>query len=47
VLRIDNGGEIMKNNTPYTPQHNGVLERKNMTLMDKESFMLSGAGLGK
>jgi transposase InsO family protein len=46
-LRIDNGGEYVKNNftsycttqgiqmqhiVPYTPQKNGVVERKNRTL---------------
>jgi transposase InsO family protein len=36
-----------KNNTPYTPQKNGVAERMNKTLMEKERCMLSGVGLGK
>jgi transposase InsO family protein len=30
--------------TPYTPQQNGVVERMNMTLMEKTRCMLSGAG---
>jgi hypothetical protein len=33
--------------TPYTPQPNGVVERMNMTLMEKSRCMLSGVGLGK
>jgi hypothetical protein len=32
--------------TPYTPQHNGVVERMNRTLMEKARSMLSGVGLG-
>ena len=36
-----------KNNTPYTPQQNGVAERMNMTLMEKERSMLSGVELGQ
>jgi transposase InsO family protein len=32
--------------TPYTPQHNGVVERMNKTLMEKERSMLNGVGLG-
>jgi hypothetical protein len=31
----------------YTPQQNGVVERMNMTLMEKTRFMLSGVRLGK
>jgi transposase InsO family protein len=52
VLRTDNGGEFYKkygiarnNTTPYTPQHNGFAERINMTLMEKERNILSGAEL--
>jgi transposase InsO family protein len=33
--------------TPYTPQQNGVVERMNITLMEKTIYMLSGASLGK
>ena len=33
--------------TPYTPQHNGVVERMNRYLMEKERSMPSGAGLGQ
>jgi hypothetical protein len=40
-------GIARKNNTPYTPQQNGVAERMNMTLMEKSRCMLSGAELGK
>jgi transposase InsO family protein len=35
------------NNTPYTPQQNGVAERMNKTLMENERCMLSGVRLGK
>ena len=35
------------NTTPYTPQQNGVVERMNRTLMEKERCMLSGAGIGQ
>jgi hypothetical protein len=56
VLRTDNGGELCgkyfeecviacQNTTLYTPQQNGVAERMNITLMDKERSMLSGARL--
>jgi transposase InsO family protein len=34
-----------KNTTPYTPWQNGVVERMNMTLMDKSRIMLSGVGI--
>eukprot|EP00253_Pinus_taeda_P033481 PITA_33481 len=33
--------------TPYTHQQNGVAERMNKTLMERERSMLSGAGLGQ
>jgi transposase InsO family protein len=33
-----------KKTTPYTPQHNGVAERMNMTLMEKARSMLNSAG---
>jgi len=32
--------------TPYTPQHSGVVQRMNKTLMEKSRCMLSGAELG-
>jgi hypothetical protein len=32
---------------PYTPQHNGVAERMNKTLMEKARSMLSDVGLGQ
>jgi len=35
------------NTTPYTPQQNEVVERMNITLMDKARSMLSGAGLSQ
>ena len=38
-------GIAWKNTTPYTPQQNGVAERMNKMLMEKERSMLSGAGL--
>jgi transposase InsO family protein len=34
-------------NTPYTPQQNGVIERMNMTLMERARSMLNGVGLGQ
>jgi transposase InsO family protein len=40
-------GIARQNNTPYTPQKNGVAERMNRTLMEKSRCMLSGAGLGQ
>jgi hypothetical protein len=40
-------GIARQKTTPYTPQHNGVAERMNRTLMEKERCMLSGVGLGK
>ena len=36
-----------QNTTPYTPQHNGVVERMNRTLMEKARSMLSSAGIGQ
>ena len=33
--------------TPYTPQHNGVAEMMNRTLMEKARSMLSSAGIGQ
>src|SRR5271168_1572192 len=33
--------------TPYTPHQNGVAERMNKTLMERERSMLSGSGLGQ
>jgi hypothetical protein len=36
-----------KKTTPYTPQHNGVVERMNRTLMEKARCMLSGAEIGQ
>ena len=38
-------GIARQNNTPYTPQQNGVAERMNITLMEKDRNMLSDAGL--
>jgi transposase InsO family protein len=40
-------GISRKNTTSYTPQQNGVTERMNMKLMEKERSMLSGAELGQ
>ena len=40
-------GIARKKTTPYTPQQNGVAERMNRTLMEKERCMLSGVMLGK
>ena len=36
-----------QNNTPYTPQQNGVAERMNRTLTKKARSMLSSAGIGQ
>ena len=38
-------GIARKNKTPYTPQHNGIVERINRTLMEKARSMLSDVGL--
>jgi transposase InsO family protein len=40
-------GIAHQNTTPYTPQQNGVFERMNKTLMDKEMSMHSGVGFAK
>ena len=40
-------GIARKNNTPYTPQQNRVVERMNRTLMEKERSMLSSVGIGQ
>jgi transposase InsO family protein len=40
-------GIAYQNTTPYTPQQNGVSERMNKKLMDKERNMLSGARLAQ
>jgi hypothetical protein len=42
-----NCGIARQNTTPYTPQQNGVAERMNRMMMEKERCMLSGAGLGQ
>ena len=39
-------GIAWQKTTPYTPQHNGVAERMNKTLMERARSMLSGARLG-
>ena len=39
-------GIARQKTTPYTPQQNGVAERMNKTLMERERSMLSGVGLG-
>jgi hypothetical protein len=39
-------GIATKNNTPYTPEWNGVTGMMNKTLMEKERSMLNGAELG-
>ena len=58
-LRTDRGGEYYDPNyfettgiihqvtAPYTPQQNGVAERKNRTLTEMVNAMLSGSGLSK
>ena len=40
-------GIARKNTTPYTPQQNGVAERMNRMLMEKERSMLSSARIGQ
>jgi transposase InsO family protein len=40
-------GIACQNTTPYTPKQNGVTERMNRMLMDKERSMLTGAGLAQ
>ena len=54
ALRTDNGGEFCKKcgiarqkTTPYTPQQNGVAEKMNRMLMEKERSVLSGTELGQ
>eukprot|EP00253_Pinus_taeda_P029270 PITA_29270 len=39
-------GIAREKTTPYTPQQNGVAERMNKTLMERERRMLSGVELG-
>jgi transposase InsO family protein len=40
-------GIACKNATLYTPQKNGVIERMNITLMDKARSMINGVGLAQ
>jgi hypothetical protein len=40
-------GIARRKTSPYTPQHNGIAERMNMTLVEKSRCMLSGVGLGQ
>eukprot|EP00253_Pinus_taeda_P026369 PITA_26369 len=40
-------GIARQKTTPYTPQQNGVAERMNKTLMERERSMLCGVGLGQ
>ena len=40
-------GIARKKTTPYTPQHNGVVERMNSTLMEEARRMLSSVGIGQ
>lgn len=59
VLRTDRGGEyydpvyfqstgiIHQTTAPYTPQQNGVAERKNRTLKEMVNSMLSYSGLSE
>ena len=37
---LEEGGIKLEFSSPYTPQQNGVIERKNQTLMDMERYML-------
>ena len=36
----------MQHTVPYTPQQNGVAERKNRTLKEMANYMLQSKGLG-
>jgi hypothetical protein len=38
-------GIQMQHIVPYTPQQNGVVERKNRTLKEKANFMIQCKGL--
>ena len=38
-------GVVHESSTPYTPQQNGLVERKNRTLVDMVNSMLSNAKL--
>jgi transposase InsO family protein len=40
-------GIARKKTTPYTPQQNKVVERMNMTLMERAMNMLNGVRLGQ
>ena len=40
-------GIVRHKTTPYTPQQNGVAERMNRMLMEKERSMLSSVGIGQ
>lgn len=40
-------GTTHQTTTPYTPEHNGVVERMNKPLVEKERSMLSGASIEK
>jgi len=40
-------GITQRMTTPYTPEHNGIAERANRTIMDMVRCMLFGSGLGK
>jgi len=41
----EKNGIIHETNAPYTPQQNGVVERKNRTLKDMMNAMLVNFGL--
>ncbi|CAM8880967.1 unnamed protein product [Rhodiola kirilowii] len=46
-LRTDRGGEYYETTAPYTPQQNGVAERKNRILKEMVNSMLSYSGLSR
>nr|GEV01052.1 zinc finger, CCHC-type [Tanacetum cinerariifolium] len=47
TLRTDRGGIIHETTAPYTPQQNGMAERKNRALREMVNSMLSYSGLSE
>ena len=46
-LSCSKNGIIHERTSPYSPQSNGVAERKNRTLMDLVNIMLGTSGMSK
>ncbi|GKE70120.1 zinc finger, CCHC-type containing protein, partial [Tanacetum coccineum] len=46
-FKTDRGGEYMETTAPYTPQQNGIFERKNKVLKEMVNSMLSYLGLSQ